>query len=144
METAVDGRVGGELCSGGHTREYGGGWVKSYSDRVRTRTGGGRVLTSCVGGSRDGVGVGVGVLLAGAFRRLGLPPKGANIVVAESDISMPPEQRDFRGIIGKQSSSELQIREGPFLSDRAGRSSPMQCNMYAKQKSGTQPTPGRY
>ena len=144
METAVDGRVGGELCSGGHTREYGGGWVKSYSDRVRTRTGGGRVLTSCVGGSRDGVGAGVGVLLAGAFRRLGLPPKGANIVVAESDISMPPEQRDFRGIIGKQSSSELQIREGPFLSDRAGRSSPMQCNMYAQQKSGTQPTPGRY
>ena len=112
METAVDGRVGGELCSGGHTREYGGGWVKSYSDRVRTRTGGGRVLTSCVGGSRDGVGAGVGVLLAGAFRRLGLPPKGANIVVAESDISMPPEQRDFRGIIGKQSSSELQIKGG--------------------------------
>ena len=144
METAVDGRVGGELCSGGHTREYGGGWVRSYSDRVRTRTGGGRVLTSCVGGSRDGVGAGVGVLLAGAFRRLGLPPKGANSVVAESDISMPPEQRDFRGIIGKQSSSELQIREGPFLSDRAGRSSPMQCNMYAQQKSGTQPTPGRY
>ena len=144
METAVDGRVGGELCSGGHTSEYGGGWVRSYSDRVRTRTGGGRVLTSCVGGSRDGVGAGVGVLLAGAFRRLGLPPKGANIVVAESDISMPPEQRGFRGIIGKQSSSELQIREGPFLSDRAGRSSPMQCNMYAQQKSGTQPTPGRY
>ena len=85
METAVDGRavdgrVGGELCSGGHMREYGGGWAKSYSDRVRTRTGSGGVLISCVGGGRDGVDAGVGVLLAGAFRRLGLPPKGANIV----------------------------------------------------------------
>ena len=144
METAVDGRVGGELCSGGHMREYGGGWAKSYSDRVLTRTGGGGVLMSCVGGGSNGVGAGVGVVLAGAFRRLGLPPKGANIVVADSDILMPPEQTDLRGKFGKQSSSELQIREGPFLSDRAGRSSPMQCNMYAKQKPGTQPTPGRY
>ena len=83
LETAVDGRVGGELCSGGHIREYGGGWVKSYSDRVRGRAGSGGVLMARVGGGRDGVGTGVGVLLTGAFRRRGLPPKGANIVVAE-------------------------------------------------------------
>ena len=96
-------------------REYGGGWVKSYSDRAaRTRTGGVGVLMSSGGGGRDGVGAGVGVALAGAFRRLGLPPKGANIV-AECDILMPPEQTDFRGIFGTQSSSELQIRKGPFL-----------------------------
>ena len=78
---------------------------------------------SCTGAGRDGVGAGVGVLLARDcdcdFRRFGLPPKGANIV-AMCDILMPPEQTDFRGISGKQTSSELQIREGSSLSDRAG------------------------
>ena len=123
-------------------REYGGGWLKSYSDLVLTSTGGGGLLMSFMGAGRDGVGAGVGVLLARDcdFRRFGLPPKGANIV-AMCDILMPPEQIDFRGISGKQTSSELQIREGSSLSDRAGRSSPMQCNMYAKHESGTQPTP---
>ncbi len=81
--------------------EYGGGWVKSYSDRARARTGGGGMLMSSVGGCRDGVGAGVGVVLARAFRRLGLPPKGANIV-AESGILMPPEKIDFRGIFGNR------------------------------------------
>ena len=72
----------GELCSGGHMREYGGGWVRSYSDRARTGTGG--VLMSLGGdGGDDGVGeigAGVGAVLARAFRRRGLLPKGANIV----------------------------------------------------------------
>ena len=82
-------------------REYGGGWVKSYSDRARARTGGGGVPMSSIGGGRDGVGAGVGVDLARAFRRLGLPPKGANIV-AESGILMSPEQIDSRGIFGNR------------------------------------------
>lgn len=75
---AVVGLGGGEVCSGGHMREYGGGWVRSYSDRARTRTGGS--ITSLAGAGGDVVGAGFGVVLARAFRRLGLPPNGANIV----------------------------------------------------------------
>lgn len=84
-------------------REYGGGWLKSYSDLVRTSTGGGSVLMSSVGDGRDGVGAGVGVLLARDcdFRRFGLPPKGANIV-AVYDILMSPERLNSGGYPGNR------------------------------------------